>query len=440
MKRIPVFHALMVILLTIALGACSQLDSGQEAAVLPDGTLLADTILDSEQAREALITELSKQLVERTTAASSPPLPLDYEQTYIELYQLAHPAIVNVQVITKPPTTLEEQTTPELPEFPTAPGFPGIPFPNIPDLQPMPARGQGSGFIYDELGHIITNNHVVDGADEISVVFADGKEMTATLVGADPDTDLAVIKVDDEFVGDGDLVPLSLGDSDTLQVGQYVAAIGNPFGLNGSMTTGIISGLGRVLPAGASQFTIPDIIQTDAAINPGNSGGPLLNLKGEVIGVNTAIASPNRAFAGVGYAVPVNIVRDVVPELIANGRVEHPWLGITGRTLDREAAEVMGLDSNQRGVLIAEVVVDGPAHESELHGSDTQASIDGQQISVGGDIIVSIDGEPVADFDDLLSYIVNETEVGQTVELGLIRDGEEILVDVTLAARPVSND
>jgi serine protease Do len=432
MKKIPVLHALIVVLAIFALSACAELNPSSEMAVAPEAGVLVDSILDSKAARTALIEGLEQGLRESPVESPSLSQTLVSESLYIDLYQRVNPAVVNIQVTKNLDEVVDQDNIPQLPE---TPGVPTIPFPGFPELQPGPLRGQGSGFIYDTAGHIITNNHVVDQADKINVIFADGSEVEAVLIGADPDTDLAVIKV--EEIDEDELVSLKLADSDRLQIGQHVVAIGNPFGLSGSMTTGIISGLGRVLPASASQFSIPDIIQTDAAINPGNSGGPLLDLDGQVVGVNTAIASSSRSFAGVGYAVPSNMVNEVVPELIAHGRVLHPWLGITGRTLDRETAMAMSLEPSQRGILIAEVVAESPADESGLRGSDTQIEVDGQQLLIGGDVIVGIDDQTVDDFDDLLSYIVNETEIDQQVALHLLRDGEPKDVEVRLAARPV---
>ncbi len=353
----------------------------------------------------------------------------DLEQEFVGVYERVNPSVVNIRVTLK-------QGAGGLPEFNfDIPGFPQIPTPDIPGI---PQGGQGSGFVYDTDGHIVTNNHVVDGADRIVVTFADGTEAEAELVGADPNADLAVIKVD---VDAALLKPAALADSDALKVGQIVIAIGNPFGLQGSMTTGIVSGLERDLRAEAStssgaSYTIPDIVQTDAAINPGNSGGPLLNLKGEVIGVNTAIESPVRASAGVGYAVPVNIVKRIVPELIADGKVEYPRLGISGQTLLPDLAKAMGLNEDQRGVLVIEAVDGGPAEKAGLKSSQEQATIDGQTVQVGGDVIVGIDDQAVEKFDDLLGYIVQKAKVGQTVTLRILRGGETQDIEVTLGERP----
>jgi 2-alkenal reductase len=289
--------------------------------------------------------------------------------------------------------------------------------------------GQGSGFIIDQQGHIVTNNHVVEGAGFIVVSFADGRTEEARLIGRDADSDLAVIQVD---VPASQLTALALADSDHLQVGQIVIAIGNPFGLSGTMTTGIISSLDRELDGGIAPgggiYRIPDIIQTDAAINPGNSGGPLLDLEGHVVGVNSAIRSSSNSSSGIGFAVPANIVQAVVPQIIANGTVSHPWLGIAGGTLTEDIAGQLGLSSDARGVLVSTVAAGGPAANAGLQGSDPANG--------RGDIIVSINDQPVNKFDDLLGYIVQHTVVGQTVNVQVLRNGEVLTVPLTLGARP----
>lgn len=358
----------------------------------------------------------------------------DLESQLIHLYETINPSVVSVQV--RQPVTVSEQM-PQFPGFPNLPGFPN--FPQLPQGQQQQyIYGQGSGFVYDSEGHIVTNYHVAGEADQIRVVLADGTTLDATLVGSDPDSDLAVIQIDPNGL---DLHPLTLGDSDSLRVGQMVVAIGNPFGLEGTMTSGIVSALGRMLPSqatavGGGHFNIPNVIQTDAAINPGNSGGPLLNLAGEVIGVNTAIESPVRQNSGVGFAVPSNMVARVVPALIERGHYEHPWLGISGTTLTPELRDAMHLDESQRGVLVAAVSADSPADRAGLRGSDREIEVDGRTLRVGGDVIVSVDGRPINTFDDLLSFIADDAEVGQTVTLGILRNGEQIEVEVTLAARP----
>jgi serine protease Do len=298
--------------------------------------------------------------------------------------------------------------------------------------------GSGSGFVWDKTGHIVTNNHVVEGADRIEVTFADGTTVPATLVGANRDSDLAVIKVD---VPASELYPVSVGDSTQVKVGEIAIAIGNPFGLENTMTVGFISALGRSLPvesdgSAGPTYRIPDIIQTDAPINPGNSGGVLVNDQGEVIGVTAAIASPVRASAGIGFVIPSAIVEKVVPVLIEDGRYAVPWLGISGGSLDSALAREMGLDADQRGALVVDVVPGSPADEAGLRGSDRQISVDGAELRVGGDVITAIGGQTVETFDDLVAYLFSSTEVGQQVSLTVLRDGRQQQIEVTLAERP----
>jgi 2-alkenal reductase len=292
--------------------------------------------------------------------------------------------------------------------------------------------GQGSGFVYDEAGYIITNNHVVALASAIVVTFADGEQLDAEVVGTDPGSDLAVLKVDAK---PGLLKSVKLANSDELRVGQLVVAIGSPFGLANTLTTGVISGLDRQFPGaeapGGGRYSIPDIIQTDAAINPGNSGGPLLDMRGYVIGVNTAIESPVRGSSGVGFAVPANVVAVVVPQLIESGSVSHPWLGISGSELNASLAESLGLDRSQRGIAVGDVIAGGPSEDAGLLAAN-------QATGLGGDVIIGIEDQEVTEFDDLLGYIVEQARVGQTVDLLILRDGQEITVPVTLGERPSS--
>jgi 2-alkenal reductase len=303
--------------------------------------------------------------------------------------------------------------------------------------------GQGSGFVIDGLGHIITNQHVVQDAEEIEVDFPSGMKAWATLIGTDPDSDLAVIKVE---VDSSLLVPLPLADSDTVKVGELVIAIGNPFGLSGTLTVGVVSALGRTLaseraaPTGGT-FSAGDLIQTDAAINPGNSGGPLLNMRGEVIGVNRAIRTESftlggdAANSGVGFAIPSNIVRRVVPVLIEEGEYNYTYLGLTSLSeLNLGTLEVLGYPSDTTGAYITCVTPGGPADIGGLIGSATCDADD--VLTRGGDLIIAIDDQAVREFNDLLSYLVNHTEVGQVVVLTVLRNGEQIDLEITLQARP----
>jgi S1-C subfamily serine protease len=298
--------------------------------------------------------------------------------------------------------------------------------------QGLTGQGQGSGFVLDEEGHIVTNSHVVIDADRITVVFQDGTEVEAAVVGLDDDSDLAVIKVDRlPHIAR----PLPIGESESVSVGDWVAAIGNPFGLGGSMSLGIVSATGRSIPSGAAGFRIPGAIQTDAAVNPGNSGGPLLNMSGQVVGVNAQIVSETGTGAGVGFAIPSDVVRRVAPVLIEVGVYQWPWLGVEGTSVDLLLAEANGLGP-QRGAYIARVIEGGPAEAGGLRGSTGTAQVDGFPTQVGGDVVVSVDGEEVGDFDDLL-IAVAYSNPGDMVLLTVIRGGERQEIVVRLEARPV---
>ncbi len=328
--------------------------------------------------------------------------PVAEQQLYIDLYKRVNPAVVAILVF-------------------HADGI---------------EMGLGTGFVIDKEGHIVTNNHVVEGGKEFEVDFANGLKVRAELLGTDPTSDLAVLQVK---VHPDQLSALPLGDSDQVQVGQRVIAIGNPFGLSGTMTVGIVSGLGRTLASdvtapGGGQFSAPDIIQTDAAINPGNSGGPLVNLNGEVIGVNKAIESETGVNSGVGFSIASNTVKKIVPALIEDGEYAYPYLGISS-TDDLTLAEIEALDlPRTTGVYVTSVSDGGPADEAGLRGGTQPTSIEG--LRGGGDLIIAIDGKEVKTFAEMLSYLVNETSVGQTVTLTILRDGDPQDIKVTLGARP----
>ena len=296
------------------------------------------------------------------------------------------------------------------------------------------AGGVGSGFVFDKKGHVITNAHVVDNSRKVVVTFLDGRSYNADIIGTDDFTDIAVIKVNADLAL---LTPLSLGDSSNLKVGEPIAAIGNPFGLSGSMTSGIVSQLGRLLPSGAG-YSIPDIIQTDAAINPGNSGGPLLNMRGEVVGINTAIQSTTGEFTGVGFAVPSQTVAKIVPTLIENGEYEHPWIGISGRDIDPDLAKALGL-RDAVGFLVVTVVEDSPAEKAGMIGSEETIEIDGLRYPVGGDIIRAVDGIEVRQIDDILIHLQRAKSVGDEMVLEVLRDGRTTNITITLQERPNGN-
>lgn len=296
-------------------------------------------------------------------------------------------------------------------------------------------RAIGSGIVYDLSGHIITSNHVVEDYQKIRVVFHDGQSYSAKVSGTDRFADLAVIKVDADPQA---LHPLPLGDSSKLRIGDQVTAIGSPFGLSGSMTSGIVSQLGRILnPPNLQSFSIPNVIQTDAAINPGNSGGPLLNNYGEVIGINTAIQTETGEFSGVGFAIPSNTMKKIVPILIQTGHYKHPWLGVSGITVDPDLADSLGL-STHSGFLIENIVSDSPASKAGLHASNQTKTVDGIKYKYGGDIITGIDSIKVTKLEDLLNYLQDYKYAGDTMIMHIVRDNKTMDVTLTLQERPYS--
>ncbi len=292
----------------------------------------------------------------------------------------------------------------------------------------------GSGFVFDKQGHIITNAHVVKNVKKVVVTFLDGRSYNADIVGFDEYTDIGVIKVN---AGLSSLQPLPLGDSANLKVGESIAAIGNPFGLSGSMTSGIVSQLGRLLPSGAG-YSIPDVIQTDAAINPGNSGGPLLNMRGEIVGINTAIQSTTGEFTGVGFAVPSQTLAKIVPNLIENGKYQHPWIGIAGRDIDPDLAKVLNLN-DAVGFLVITVVDNSPAAKAGIHGSNETVEVEGVKYPIGGDIILSVDGQQVRKIDDILIHLQRAKSIGDEMILEVLRDGRTTNITITLDERPNGN-
>lgn len=385
-NKLSPFTLIFWLLVLSGLAACSGGAQTLTVDAAPSPSLAEEAIADASfQSPPTLPSVASPAPADPESAFLN---ALAQEQAYINIYETVNPAVVHINV----------------------------------------GNGQGSGFVYSQEGIIVTNNHVVAGARQINVTFADGTVVPAAVVGTDPASDLAVLRVDPQ---QAPLTAVPLGDSDALRVGQIVIAIGSPFGLESTMTTGIISALNRLYP-GASEFQIPDIIQTDAAINPGNSGGPLINLYGQVIGVNAAIESPVRGSSGIGYAIPSNIVAHVVPQIIAEGRVQHTWLGIRGASITPGNAAQLGLDRDQKGVLVSEVIGGGPAALAGLRPANTAA---GQF----GDVIVGIDDRPVTSFDDLLGYLVQYTAVGQTIQLNILRDGSLQTVPLTLQARPTTS-
>ena len=369
------------------------------AACSPTGT--ASTVPVAATADASAIFATALPQVESPTAQPAETIPInvpapvasgDLEASIISVYRRANPAVVYIIV---------------------------------------PSVGSGSGFVFREDGYIVTNNHVVESGRSFEVVFATGERQRAELVGSDVDSDVAVLKVD--RLPDG-VDPLRLGDSDSIQVGQFVVAIGNPFGEQGSISLGIVSGMGRSLPSqrettSGSTYSLPEVIQTDAPINPGNSGGPLLNLAGEVLGVNAAIATTTGTNSGVGYSIPVSAVKLVVPSLIEEGRYVYPYMGAgfdSEVTLDEQTT--YGLSQTQ-GAYVISVTAGSPADQAGLISANPNSGR-------GGDLVVAIDGRPIVDFSDLNSYLVFHTRVGQTIEITVLRNGERVVLPLTLGARP----
>ena len=296
-------------------------------------------------------------------------------------------------------------------------------------------NGQGSGFVWTANGHIVTNHHVVDGADRIKVIFSEGTEYNATILGSDATADIAVLKIDSP---DADFIPLSLGDSSSVKVGQLAIAIGAPFGQEFTMTTGIISALGRTIPSAGTPFANPEVIQTDAPINPGNSGGPLFDRHGNAIGINSQIASRSGSSAGVGFSVPIDTAKRIVPELIEIGKYTYSYLGIQGIDLRPDMALAKGLDRTTRGVLVISTLDDnGPAARAGIIPNDEVVQIEGQRYPVGGDVITSVEGSQITGMADLLTYLTNETRPGDKISFEIIRrDGNKAKLDVILGVRP----
>jgi 2-alkenal reductase len=373
--------------------------------------LVTSCIVDWDD--EAMFTEQQIEEDEISTTQLEEYLSsLDYvesEDTLVNIYQRVNPGVVSIIVYTEDG------------------GF-----------------GQGSGFVYDNEGYIITNYHVVESASDIEVTFPSGLRTRAEVVGNDPDSDLAVIQVN---VEERFLTPLDLGNSSNVQVGQFVVAIGNPFGYSGTMTTGIVSARGRILDSlrstqSGSFFAAGDLIQTDAAINPGNSGGPLLNLNGQVIGINRAIyADSNSAIfssptnSGIGFAIPIDIVKQVVPALIENGMYDYPYLGVSSNDeLTLSQLEALGIDSEVPGVYVLEATSGGPAENAGIRGGNRTTEYEG--LLSGGDLIIKLDGVRVRNFNDLLNYMITNKAPGDSVIVTVIRNGQERDFEVELGFRP----
>jgi len=340
-----------------------------------------------------------------TPLADADLLPIDIEEQLItNLYERVGPSVVHVAS-----------------EIVTMDFFFG----------PVASEGTGSGFVWDDAGHIVTNYHVVEDANRIEVIFSDESQVEAEVVGVDPRNDLAVLRVDPSTLDSRatTLRPLTLGAADTIRVGQRAIAIGNPFGLDRTLTTGVVSALGRPLETESGDY-IFNVIQTDAAINPGNSGGPLLNSRGEVIGINTAI---QEGAEGIGFAVPVETLQRVVPVLVAEGQYRHPTLGLLGYSITAPLAEALGLPV-ERGVLVAQLSRGGPADAAVVRGAQQEAVVGNRRVLAGGDILTHLDGREIADWNALLEYLELNKRVGDRLTLSLLRDGQPLTLEATLAA------
>lgn len=392
MKRISTF--LVVGLLVFGLGGCSLLPTITNAinAMEPMPTAVPTT-------QAAPVQPVMKSALTTLDGAALSVV----QNTFQQIYAQVNPSVVNIQITE--------------------------------NYGPSYVSGEGSGFVWDTEGHIVTNNHVVEKASQITVVFSDGTTAEATLVGNDPESDLAVIQVDPKSTP---LYPAAVGDSHSVKVGDMAIAIGNPYGLSGTMTQGIVSALSRSLtvdesnPFSTGTYTIPDIIQTDAAINPGNSGGVLVNVSGEVIGVTSAIQSSTNSNAGIGFAIPSHIVKKVVPVLIKDGSYKHPRLGISGTTLTPAVAENVGLDTSLEGILIVSVAQNSPAEKAGLIGSAQQRMTNGEVKISGGDVITAINGQKLTTYEELVSYMFNNLAVGQRITLNIVREGKERSIELTL--------
>ena len=356
-------------------------------------------------------TTMSSSTVKATSTlppVSVPAAVSGIETTLESIYNRVNPSVVLIDVV--------------LPGSPLNPG----------------GEALGSGFVWDSKGDIITNNHVIDGVSSITVTFYDGATVDASLVGADADSDLAVIKVNPNGL---QLKPITLADSTAVQVGQLAIAIGNPWGYENTMTVGFVSAIGRVLPANQNAtgliYAIP-VIQIDTPINPGNSGGVLLDDTGAVIGVTQSNISSSGSSSGVGFAIPSVIVKQVVPDLITTGHYGHPYLGLTLLSFDTNMANAMNLPSGQRGALVEAVTSGGPADKAGIKASNTNITDNGQQVSVGGDVITAYNGQTVKSSDDLVTFLADSGLVGQTVTLTILRNGKQIQIQVTLGLRPSS--
>ena len=376
----------------------------------PEETGNTETSVSAETIKSDQAVTLSETDADTLVAAQ--------ETVMTRIYQKALPSVVNIQVIQR-----LKGNNPK-----------GV-FPNAPRLpDDFGQRGEGSGFVWDDQGRIVTNQHVVGDAETVTVIFSDRTQVRAKVLGGDSDSDLAVLELNQMIEG---LVPIDLGDSNDVLVGQLAVAIGAPFGQNFTMTSGIVSAVGRTIRSSSSNFSGPEVIQTDAPINPGNSGGPLLDRHGRVVGINTKIISRSGSNAGVGLAVPINIAKMVVPDLIEDGKYEYSWLGISGQPIAPDVAQLMQLPKGTQGALVITVSTNSPANEGGLLGSDRIEVVNGVQYALGGDTIIGVDGSKVRDMTDLITYLTKNTRPGDEITLDVIHgDGTIGQLPVVLGTRP----
>ena len=409
--------------------ACTEAAvSSESEQVAPEPVVSVESIPVADTTTTMVVSEPRDSSVDALTLDAH-SIVAAQEEVIGDIYDRLVPSVVRIKSIRNVGSQEDLNLPPDFPRLPFDPS------PDSPDFgDDFFERSAGTGFAWDDQGHIVTNHHVIEGADRVVVTFSNRMEVDALVLGSDPDSDLAVLKITlpDRMTMD----PVILGNSDEVRVGQLAVAIGNPFGQEFTITSGIVSAIGRTIRSGNSQFSIPEVLQTDASINPGNSGGPLLDRKGRAIGVNTQIISRNGASSGIGFAVPINIAHRVIPSLISNGKYEYAWLGISGTTLSPDVAEQMGLPRNTRGTLVIDIATHGPAEAAGLHGSEEKVLLEGLELPIGGDVIVGINGSPIIDMDGLIAYLVSRTEPDEEAVLEVIRDKEHAEISVILGKRP----
>ena len=431
---------------TVALSATPTADSSAEVATTTPAPATPAPVSPSPTSAPPSPTASTRA----TTAASPTPAPAtpsartvspgafgDLQATLQGVYDIVNPSVVHIWGKVTPESTEGQESSSQ-----------GLVIPpeacNFTDPPPLQSQGSlGSGFVWDKEGHIVTNNHVVKDMERLNVTFADGLTMPAEIVGQDEHTDLAVLRVN----APAELLrPVSIADSTVITPGLFVVAVGNPFGCSGSMSFGVVSAVGRSLPAWDDKASLglstrevfADIIQTDTPLNPGNSGGVLADLEGRVVGVT--FAGMDMLDTGVGFAIPSVVVKRVAPILIENGAYEPSWLGATTRSLMPQLAKAMGLPETQQGALVLDVTVDSPADKTGLRGSSKKITVEGEELAVGGDIILALDNQPITRAADVDTYLVRNTQPDQKVQLKVLRDGKEIALEATIAARPPAEE